>query len=257
MLRLGRYQTVLADVKEVSSVIADPPYSAKTHRGHNARPGKPYFRPSSGRVDSSGRGRDLSYSAWSEGDVREFVEAWAPRCAGWMCVFSDDVLASVWRAEAERAGRYAFAPVPCVIRAMTVRMSGDGPSSWAIYLNVSRPRDPSFIGKKQPRGGTRPGAYVLNGRGGARTEEHIGGKPLELMRLVVADYTLPGDLVCDPCAGYATTGAAALALGRRFVGAEVDVKTCLRGLRRLRSVQLDGDHAEGPSGFQLPPAPHL
>lgn len=231
MIHLGRYQEVLADVT-CDTLVCDPPYSAKTHKGHNARPGKPYMR-ASGQVDSSGRGRNLSYSAWTEEDAREFVQFWAPRTAGWMAVFSDDVLAPTWRREMEAAGRYSFAPVPCVIRAMTVRMSGDGPSSWAIYLNLSRPRHPDFIGRTKPRGGTRPGAYVLNGRGGARSEEHIGGKPLELMRLVLADYARPGDLVCDPCAGYATTGVAALEAGMRFVGAEVDPATCLRGISRL------------------------
>ncbi len=234
MLRLGRYQDVLADVDAVDTLVADPPYSAKTHKGHNARPGKPYFRVSSGRVDSAGRGRDLNYGAWSPDDVQEFVQSWAARTRGWMCCFSDDILAPAWRQAAEDAGRYAFAPIPCVIRGMTCRMSGDGPSSWAVYLNVSRPRHPDFIGRAKPRGGTRPGAYVLSGRGGAR-EEHVGGKPIQLMLEVLRDYARPGDLVCDPCAGYATTGVAALELGMRFIGAELDPATCAKGIARLRS----------------------
>lgn len=247
MLRLGNYQDVLRE-QSCDTLVTDPPYSAKTHKGHNARPGKPYFRVSSGRVDSAGRGRDLNYSAWNEEDVSEFMSFWSPRTRGWMCIFSDDVLSPVWRREAEAVGRYAFAPVPCVIRGMTCRMSGDGPSSWAVYLNVSRPRHPDFIGRAKPRGGTRPGAYVLSGRGGSRTEEHVGGKPLDLMLQVLRDYAKPGDLVCDPCAGYATTGIAALELGMRFVGAEVDPATALKGLGRIvGALQRDHQLVQAPA----------
>lgn len=241
-LRLGRYQDVLQDVV-CDALIFDPPYSAKTHKGHNARPGKPYFRPSSGRIDSSGRGRDISYGHWTKEDVEECVRFWAPRNRGWWAVMSDDILAPVWRDTLADAGLYSFAPIPCVIIGMTCRMSGDGPSSWAVYLNVARPKGREFIGKTQPRGGTRPGAYVLKGRGGAREEEHIGGKPVELMRQIVRDYSLEGDLICDPCAGYASTGIAALELGRRFAGAEVDPQTALRGCERLVRALQRHDHA--------------
>ena len=252
MLRLGRYQDVLADVT-CDALIFDPPYSAKTHKGHN-------LRRWNETANAAGRkgygGRDISYGHWTPEDVAECVAFWAPRNRGWWAVMSDDILAPVWRETLAGAGLYSFAPIPCVIIGMTCRMSGDGPSSWAVYLNVARPKGREFIGKTQPRGGTRPGAYVapaeietecacelphgayiLKGRGGAREEEHIGGKPLELMRQIVRDYSLAGDLIADPCAGYATTGIAAMELGRRFVGAEVDPATALKGLGRL-SAQL-------------------
>ena len=66
----------------------------------------------------------------------------------------------------------------------------------------------------------RNGAYVVN-----RDPGHIGGKPLQLMHAIVRDYTRPGDLVCDPCAGHGTTLRAAAAHGRRAIGAEVDPET--------------------------------
>jgi site-specific DNA-methyltransferase (adenine-specific) len=40
------------------------------------------------------------------------------------------------------------------------------------------------------------------------------------MRAIVRDYSRPGDIVCDPCSGAATTLLAALTEGRRAVGAE-------------------------------------
>ena len=93
-------------------------------------------------------------------------------------------------------------------------MAGDGPGSWVVYLNVSRPR-----GKRWSGWGSLVGAYVVTRE---QNRGRIGGKPIQLMNAIVRDYSRPGDLICDPCAGYATTAVAALANDRRFVGAEVD-----------------------------------
>ncbi len=83
--------------------------------------------------------------------------------------------------------------------------------------------------------GTLPGAYVTT-RGAA----HIGGKPVRLMHAIVRDYTRAGDLVCDPCAGMATTAIVCESLGRRFVGSEVDSETHVKAIQRIAGgVQLD------------------
>ena len=144
---------------------------------------------------------------------------------------SDSILCETYRATAEGHGRCGFHPIPCVIPGMTVRLGGDGPSSWAVYLNVSRPRS-----KEWASWGTLPGAYRTTRKG----EQHIGGKPLDLMLAIVRDYTRPGDLGCDPCAGWGTTAIACESLGRRFVGAEIDPETHARALKRIRGgVQID------------------
>ena len=136
-------------------------------------------------------------------------------------------LAHVWRAEFEKAGRVSFAPVSCVIRAMGVRLAGDGPSNWSVYLNVCRPKT-----KEAARWGALNGAYVT-GRGG--NDRHIGGKPLSLMNAIVRDYTKPGTLVCDPFSGGGTTAIACSSLGRRFVGSEIDPETHAKAIKRIGS----------------------
>jgi site-specific DNA-methyltransferase (adenine-specific) len=213
-LRLGAYQDALRDVV-CDALIADPPYSARTHAGHN------------GAIDQvGGRRRALSYASWSEVDVRAFCRFWSPRTRGWIAVLSCSELAPVWRAELERVGRYTFASLAVLIRGMSVRLTGDGPSSWSLWLTVARPRSQRWL-----RWGTLPGGYD-SGRGAGG---HIGGKPLELMRQIVRDYSRPGDLVCDPVAGMATTGIAAAELGRSFMGAELDANTYQRAAERLRA----------------------
>lgn len=216
-LRLGDWRDVLADV-ECDALITDPPYSARTHHCHDDganmvnRAGG--WKRSDGGVDAFRARRQISYTHWSRDDVFEFVESWAPRCRGWFVCLSDSELCAAWRAAFEASGLTGFQPLPIVIPGMSVRMSGDGPSSWAIYANVARP-------KKLSKWGTLPGAY----RGPQGEREHIGGKPEWLMRALVRDYSRLGDLVCDPCAGAGTTLVAARIEGRRAVGAEICAET--------------------------------
>ena len=51
---------------------------------------------------------------------------------------------------------------------------------------------------------------------------HHSASPVELPRRCILATTEPGDLVLDPFAGSGTTGVAALDLGRRFLGIEID-----------------------------------
>jgi site-specific DNA-methyltransferase (adenine-specific) len=131
-------------------------------------------------------------------------------------------LIGAWQAAYEAAGRYAFAPVG--ITQDRVRLGGDGPASGLVYLMVARPKTRAFS-----TWGALPGFY----HAGIDREGHIGGKPLGLMRRIVADYSRPGDLICDPCAGGGTTLVAAHALGRRAVGAECDADTFAKAQARI------------------------
>ena len=218
-LRLGRYQDVLADV-ECDALITDPPYGARTHEGHDSVVGSHKGDGSDAAIRNA-----ISYAAWDPSDVATFVASWAPRVRGWFCAMTSHDLAPAWAQAFAVNGLYSFAPLPCVMSGMSVRLGGDGPSSWAVWLMVARPRNTEFS-----RWGTLPGAYT----GKRRTGGHIGGKPEWLMSAIIRDYTKPGDLVCDPCAGGGTTLVAAESLGRRAVGAEIDPETHAKALARIR-----------------------
>lgn len=223
-LRLGDWRTVLADV-ECDALICDPPYSARNESGHNAITGAATSTGGSLHVSDTSKRTAIGYGSWTPADVSEFVAHWSPRVRGWMvCLTSHDLIPAYEAAHAA-AGRYCFAPVPCVIRGMGVRMMGDGPSSWTVYAVVARPRSASFL-----RWGTLPGAYVVTaqpGMGGGR------GKPIDLMRALVKDYSRPGDLICDPCAGWGTTAIASRGMGRRFVGSEIDPSAHAEAMARI------------------------
>ena len=51
---------------------------------------------------------------------------------------------------------------------------------------------------------------------------HPTEKPVALMKWCIERVTQPGDLVFDPYMGSGATGVAAIELGRRFVGCEID-----------------------------------
>lgn len=224
-LRLGDWRDVLADVS-VDAIVTDPPYSAKTHAGHDdgARlANKGSWMRASGEPDPGRARRSIDYEAWEPSDVQEFVDHWEKSCKGWMVAFSDSVLIPSWEMAYRIVRRTTFQPLPCVIRGMTVRLAGDGPSSWAVYLNVART-------KALHRWGTLPGAYIA--KPGERIR--VGGKPLDLMRAIIRDYTKPDDLVCDPCAGSGTTLRAAVMEGRRAIGSEIDEEAFDKAVSILR-----------------------
>lgn len=207
-LRLGRWQDVLGDV-ECDALIVDAPYSERTHSAHGLT-----GTAVSAMRDPGKAPKPINYGCWKPGHVDEFVAHWAPRTRGWFVSITDHLLARSWEKALEASGRYVFSPLAFVASGSRIRLSGDGPSQWACWVVVARPATRDF-----QRWGTLPGAYVLPA--GAGGNEVIGGKPLWLMRALVRDYTRPGDLVCDPCAGGGTTLLAALMEGRRAVGAEM------------------------------------
>ena len=73
----------------------------------------------------------------------------------------------------------------------------------------------------------RPGGEVVN------VHDHPAIFPYRLAADLVRSYSAPGDLVLDPMAGSGTTLRAAVDLGRRAVGVEVNPDYCDLIRRRM------------------------
>jgi site-specific DNA-methyltransferase (adenine-specific) len=215
ILLCARWQDVAESLPVVDLVCTDPPYSERTHKGSDAMADgsdKPYRRA-------------LGYQPWTDRDVRALVASLA--CDGWWVALTDDELASSWRTAYRDDGRYDFAPVPVLQH--RPRLSGDGPASCAVYLMASRPRCASFMGW-----GSLPGWYQAAPE---RFSHVMGAKPIGLMRAIVRDYSRPGDLILDPCAGGGTTGRAARLEGRRCILIEQDPETAAKTARLLHPLR--------------------
>jgi len=67
--------------------------------------------------------------------------------------------------------------------------------------------------------------------------KHPTQKPLKVMRKLIELASNPGDVVFDPFAGVASTGAAAIELGRRFIGIEQEDEYVNAGIKRLSNIK--------------------
>lgn len=76
-----------------------------------------------------------------------------------------------------------------------------------LAWNDTSPAIPNILRVSKPRGSAHPNE-----------------KPLRLVARFIEAHTQPGDIVLDPFMGSGTTGVAALTLGRRFIGIELDQK---------------------------------
>lgn len=85
----------------------------------------------------------------------------------------------------------------------------------------------------------RPGDYgirkIIPG-----AKQHPTEKPPELAAHFIRLHTKPGDTVLDPFMGSGSTGVAALQLGRKFIGIELDPTWHAYATKRLKHVLLHG-----------------
>lgn len=221
-LFLADCMEVLPTLGKVDAVITDPPYSERTHAGHDGG--------SSPAIDGAAR-QALGYAALSPQAAASLAGAYVRACDGWIVWMTDHTLAPHINAALLGAGRYVFAPLPYYAPGSRVRLSGDGPSSWTDWIIVSRT-------SAQHRWGTLPGGYVAGP--GWNDKARMGGKPTLLMEALVQDYSRPGDTVLDSHMGAGTTGVACLRHGRKFIGCEIDPDAFELSCRRMEQAAKQG-----------------
>lgn len=236
-IHLGRWEDVLAGV-EPHTVIADPPYGERTHT---------WSRIVNKRQSDDCTRTAIDYAHWPPADVSAFVSSWASRSKCWIVAMTSHDLVPHWMAAYDAAGWYSFPPLGILITGMGVRMGADGPASWTLHLCVARRRAKKLHdGSGKAIWRALPGGYT-----GPAASEMAGGrgKPAWLCEALVRDYSDPGMLVCDPCAGWGNGLVAARDLGRRWVGAEMDPTAHAVASRVLRGDGRADPRPEQPSLF--------
>lgn len=198
----------------IDALFADPPYSSgglfRSDRVVGSANRK-YLNDASQHPDFFGENKDQwSYFLWSCHWLREAFRVMRNGAA--FAIFIDWRQLTVLHSAVQAAG--------FVLRGIAVWNKTRG----------CRPQKGKF---------RQQGEFVLWGSKGewdAQTEEaldgvftyapmhggkklHTAGKPVQLMKDLIA-VTAPNALIMDPFAGSATTGVAALEMGRRFTGCE-------------------------------------
>lgn len=234
-LHLGDCLEVLPQLSGVDAMITDPPYSSGGQfRGDRAqKTSLKYVQTDSQitcRSEFSGDNRDQrAFLAWSS-----IWFGYALRCSNpgaTACVFTD------WRqlptmTDAVQCGGWVWRNIVTWWKP-GVRMQRGRFSSSAEYI--------VYASSGVPIEGERSPQNVLSfAPVGGEDKEHIAEKPIELLETLVG-ITLPGATVLDPFMGSGTTGAAAVRLGRKFIGIEIDEHSFDTACRRISDTLKQGD----------------
>lgn len=74
-------------------------------------------------------------------------------------------------------------------------------------------------------------------RNSAQTNRHPTEKPVELMSQLIESSTVSGDVVLDPFLGSGSTAVAAVLLGRRAIGIEIDPGYAQAAVDRIKAAE--------------------
>lgn len=214
----GDALTILPTLTDlVDAVITDPPYNSGGRTNAQRRAGTARDKYISGDAqhtlpDFTGDNRDQrSYTYWLSLLLAASLRITRP--GGSLLVFSDYAQLPATSDALQAAGWLWRGIIPW--RKPLSRPQGDGfkrECEYVLWGSHGEPYRhtptiylPGWLEGSQPRGKDR---------------RHITQKPLSIMRQLV-QIAPRGGLILDPCTGSGTTGAAALAEGRAFLGIEL------------------------------------
>ena len=207
-LYLGDCLEILPTLGRVDHVIADPPYEAEAHT--------PVCRTHSSI--KTGIAAVLGFDAITPEQRNALPAFCADRVAGWSIVFCQVEAVPAWRDAIEAVdGKYKRA-MAWVKPDASPQFNGQGPAQ-GFECAVAAWWGDGFA--RWNAGGKR-GVDTHCVNGSARHGTHPTEKPVSLMRELLGDFTNAGQTICDPFMGSGTTGVAALQLGRKFIGVEID-----------------------------------
>ncbi|WP_394825052.1 DNA-methyltransferase [Pendulispora albinea] len=216
----GDCRNILPSIPSVDVAIFDPPYSRRVHE--NARTSRRRDLPDVAEATCRTKRRvEIGFEHLHAAD-RRFIAAWcAQSVRRWTLAFSDVESSLLWRLSFQAAGlnyrrtgewdRLGGAP----------QFNGLEPAAASEAITICHRK-----GRRRWNGGGAPARWshpiVANRLGQRNSRVHETQKPLGLMLDLVRLFSDPGDVVIDPFCGSGTTLVAALRLGRRAIGIELN-----------------------------------
>ncbi len=230
----GDCRDILPELDEVDHVITDPPYSEHVHSTSRSR----RMLSANDRGGRYGadlrRNVDLGFTHLSD-DLRETIAAESARLAKrWIMAFSDVESCHLWRDDFTAAGLDYVRTLEWRKIGCTPQFSGDRPAVGFEVITLTHPK-----GRKRWNSGGKRGVYdhpIVLDRGRSGVRMHSTQKPESLMAELLGDFTDPGDLILDMCAGSGTTGVVAKRAGRRAILIDDTERNCENAARRLSAI---------------------
>lgn len=202
---------------EADHVISDPPYEDELHNAIGR------IR----RTDGREMVQELGFGGINAD--RKIVSSECVRVSkGWVILFTLAEGVRAWRDDLQEAGAKWDTTLAWIKPDASPRFNGQGAARgfenavtcWA------------GTGYRNWNAGGKRGVYthcVNKGRDGWHPTE----KPVPLMKEIILDYTHYGQTILDPFMGSGTTGVAAVKLGRKFTGIELEPKYFDIACRRI------------------------
>lgn len=215
----GDCREVLLSTTAIKHIISDPPYEDELH--------KAVGKINRIRNDGQRTRDDLEFDGINA--VREEIAPLLVKAsAGWLILFTLAEGVRAWRDPIQAAGGKWDTTLAWVKPDASPRFNGQGAARGFECAVTAW----CGTGYRSWNGGGKRGIYThcVNTN---RQGEHPTEKPVPLMCELVADYTMPGEVICDPFCGSGTTGVAAVKLGRKFIGIEMDPKWFDLSCRRI------------------------
>lgn len=230
--------------RSVQHVITDPPYSEHVHlKGRaGARKGEPLMDSRGRRTPCSiDRPVDFGFEHISANLMEKGAEVFGRVATRWTMVFCDVESSHLWIGELKVAGLEYCRTCAWEKLGSAPQFTGDRPGVAFETIVVCHPK-----GRKRWNGGGKLGMFhhaICIDRGAKGRADRINEtqKPISLMLELVELFTDPGDVILDAFAGGATTGVAALRLGRRFIG--VEQRPAMAAAARERLEAEDAGHS--------------
>lgn len=216
-LYLGDCREILPTLSGIKHIITDPPYEDELHNAMGS------IRRNDGREMV----QDLGFDGINV-SRNEIAGCLVAASSGWLIIFTLAEGVRAWRDPMQAAGAKWDTTLAWVKPDASPRFNGQG-AARGFECAVTAWCGTGY--RKWNAGGKR-GVYthcVNQGRQG----EHPTEKPLSLMSDLVADFTQPNEIICDPFMGSGTTGVAAVKFGRKFVGVEQHPKWFDLSCRRI------------------------
>lgn len=216
-LHLGDALEILPTLGKVDHVITDPPYAANTHKQAKTNRGK-------------GWGTQLvDFAHLTDEAFDNIAEMCLTAADAWVVMTCD------YRHAARMYDHERFVRLGVWVKPNPMpQISGDRPGQGfetVLIMHAGGRR------KEWHRGGGS-GVWTYPICSGAEVSTQ---KPLRLVRAFLADFTAPGETILDPFTGGGTTGTAAVLMGRKFVGVEIDPVRFDIACRRIEDAQRQGD----------------